>query len=111
MTVTHRWLALSTLGLFFFMVIVDGSIVTIAVPAMAAGLHVPTSQINLVIAIYLVGISGLLLTFGQLGDQLGRIRLFKWGTLLFTIDSALASLGISLPLVLAAGWSKPLGPA
>jgi MFS family permease len=108
-TVTHRWLALSTLGLFFFMVIVDGSIVTIAVPAMAAGLHVPTSQINLVIAIYLVGISGLLLTFGQLGDQLGRIRLFKWGTLLFTIGSALASLGISLPLVLGGRLVQAIG--
>lgn len=109
MFVKHRWLALCTLGLFFFMVIVDGSIVTIAVPAMAASLEVPTSQVNLVIAIYLVGISGLLLTFGQLGDQLGRINLFKWGTLLFTIGSATAALGISFSFVLGGRLIQAVG--
>ena len=85
-----RWLILITLGLFFFMVIIDGTIVVVAVPTIASALAVGPSQVNLLLTVYLTTISVCLLFFGQLADQYGRTRLFIWGTYLFLIGSGLA---------------------
>ncbi|WP_225349637.1 hypothetical protein [Paucilactobacillus wasatchensis] len=60
----RRWSVLSILGLFFFMVIVDGSIVTIAIPDIAKDLSVPTGEANLIISVYLITICATLLLFG-----------------------------------------------
>lgn len=109
MTNVRRWLTLCTLGLFFFMVIVDGSIVTIAVPAIAKGLSVDSAQVNLIIVIYLIVISAALLTFGQLGDQIGRIRLFRAGTVVFLLGTLGAGLGPSLRWVLAGRLLQGIG--
>lgn len=90
MTEAKRWLGLGVLGMFFFMVVVDGSIVTIAVPTMAQALQEGTASVNLVISVYLITISALLLPFGQLGDRIGRTRLFQLGTAGFVAGSWLA---------------------
>ena len=100
MRTMQRWLGLSVLGMFFFMVVVDGSIVTIAVPTMARALHVGTASVNLVISVYLITISALLLPFGQLGDRIGRTRLFQMGTAGFVIGSWLAGATNELSVVL-----------
>jgi MFS family permease len=83
----RRWLCLVILGLFFFMIIVDGSIVTIAIPVLAQAFHVGTAQANLIIGVYLIVISALLLPFGQLGNRFGRIRLFQFGMIVFLLGS------------------------
>lgn len=59
----QRWTILMTLGLFFFMVIVDGTIVSIAIPTIAQTVHVATAQATLLVSLYLVVISALLLFF------------------------------------------------
>ena len=100
MKAMQRWLGLCVLGMFFFMVVVDGSIVTIAVPTMARALHVGTASVNLVISVYLITISALLLPFGQLGDRIGRTRLFQMGTAGFVIGSWLAGATNELSVVL-----------
>lgn len=109
MTASRRWLSLMVLGLFFFMVIVDGSIVTIAIPAMATALHVGTERTNLVIGIYLVVISAFLLPFGRLGDRWGRIQLFKYGMIGFLIGSWLAGAMSTLSGVLIARAIQAIG--
>lgn len=65
----RRWLILSVLGLFFFMVIVDGSIVAIAIPQIAQSLNAATGTTTLIISVYLITICATLLLFGQFGDQ------------------------------------------
>lgn len=109
MTSIRRWLTLGTLGLFFFMVVVDGSIVTIAVPSISRGLKVDSAQVNLIIVSYLIVISATLLTFGQLGDQIGRTRLFRIGTVVFLLGSLGAGLGPNLELVLAGRFLQGIG--
>lgn len=104
-----RWLGLSVLGMFFFMVVVDGSIVTIAVPAMAMALKVGTAQVNLVISVYLITISALLLPFGQLGDHIGRTRLFQLGTGAFVGGSWLAGATNDLTWVLTGRVIQAIG--
>ena len=96
-----RWLILMTLGLFFFMVIIDGTIVVVAVPTIAQALAVQPSRVNLLLTVYLTTISVCLLFFGQLADQVGRTRLFIHGTYWFLLGSAVAGLGVNLQLVLA----------
>ncbi|MCI1987165.1 MAG: MFS transporter [Lactobacillus sp.] len=105
----RRWLGVVILGLFFFMVIVDGSIVTIAIPAMSQALHVGTERVNLVISVYLVTISALLLPFGQLGAAYGRERVFQVGTLGFLLGSWLAGASDQLPIVLTGRVLQGIG--
>lgn len=104
-----RWLILMTLGLFFFMVIIDGTIVVVAVPTIAQALAVQPSQVNLLLTVYLTTISVCLLFFGQLVDQVGRTRLFIHGTYWFLLGSAVAGLGLNLQLVLAARIIQAVG--
>ncbi|WP_137597759.1 MFS transporter [Paucilactobacillus kaifaensis] len=105
----RRWSVLSILGLFFFMVIVDGSIVTIAIPDIARDLNVPTGETNLIISVYLITICATLLLFGQFGDQFGRIRIFEIGTLIFLIGSFLAGAGHDLGFVLIGRLVQGIG--
>ncbi|GEP18863.1 MFS transporter [Pediococcus argentinicus] len=109
MTALRRWLILVTLGIFFFMVIVDGSIVAIAIPTIAGSLSVPTGSANLIIAIYLVVISALLLPFGQIGDRWDRNQLFIIGTILFVVGSWLSGLGFHLSVVLLGRLIQAIG--
>lgn len=83
-------LILIALGMFVFMSVLDGSIVTVALPSISHSLNIPLNQTTWVINIYLIVISGLLLFFGRLGDIYGKIRVFKIGTVIFTIGSLLA---------------------
>jgi EmrB/QacA subfamily drug resistance transporter len=105
----QRWTILSVIGLFFFMVIVDGSIVAIAIPAIARDLSITTGATTLIISSYLITICATLLLFGQLGDQFGRSRVFKWGTLVFLFGSFLAGLGGYLAVVLLGRLVQGIG--
>ena len=109
MTALRRWLILVTLGIFFFMVIVDGSIVAIAIPTIAGSLSVITESANLIIAIFLVVISALLLPFGQIGDRWDRNQLFIIGTILFVVGSWLSGLGFHLSVVLLGRLIQAIG--
>ncbi|MGV0168444.1 MFS transporter [Furfurilactobacillus sp. WILCCON 0119] len=104
-----RWLILSLLGSFFFMVIVDGTIVSIAIPTISRDLAVSTNAATMIIGIYLITISALLLFFGQLGDQIGRPLVFEGGTVLFIIGSALSGFGLNLPFVLCGRFIQAIG--
>lgn len=107
----QRWTILMTLGLFFFMVIVDGTIVSIAIPTIAQTVHVATAQATLLVSLYLVVISALLLFFGQLGDAVGRFRLFFWGTVVFVISSLIAGISSDFSIVMAARFFQAVGAA
>ncbi|HAT55726.1 MAG TPA: MFS transporter, partial [Lactobacillus sp.] len=104
-----RWATLSILGLFFFMVIIDGSIVSIAIPTIAKALTISTNATITIIDVYLVTISALLLFGGQLGDQLGRPFIFEVGTVLFVLGSSIAGIGINLPIVLVGRFIQAIG--
>lgn len=105
----RRWLCLIVLGLFFFMIIVDGSIVTIAIPVLAQAFQIGTSQANLIIGIYLIIISALLLPFGQLGNQFGRTRLFQIGMIVFLVGSWFAGASQQLLIILLARGCQAIG--
>src|SRR5215467_2139631 len=69
------------------MLILDASVVNVALPAMQADLHVDHAQLTWVTNAYLIAFGGLLLLFGRLGDLFGRRRVFLLGVALFTVAS------------------------
>jgi MFS transporter, DHA2 family, methylenomycin A resistance protein len=74
-----------------FMVLLDLSIVTVALPAMQTSLHTTFSALQWVIDGYTLTLSALLLTAGSLGDRYGRRRLYLAGIATFTIGSAICA--------------------
>ncbi len=74
----------------------DASVVNIAMPDIAATLHIPMNVVEWVASVYLVTICVLLLFWGKLSDQIGRVNIFQVGTLIFILGSAISGFSSSL---------------
>ncbi|HEX9476607.1 MAG TPA: DHA2 family efflux MFS transporter permease subunit [Candidatus Dormibacteraeota bacterium] len=86
---TNPWLVLVVLTSGFFMILLDTTIVNVAIPAMSAGLNTTLDQILWVLNAYILVYAVLLITAGRLGDLYGQRNLFAIGLFVFTIASAL----------------------
>ncbi|MSE21158.1 MFS transporter, partial [Lactobacillus parabuchneri] len=96
----NQWLLLMSTSIVSFMSTIDASIVNIAVPKMSRDLHVPNNQAEWVVSVYLVSICVLLIFFGRLSDQIGRVRIFQTGTLICVTGSLFCGLSLPLPMIL-----------
>lgn len=105
------WLVLGILCTGFFMSLLDGSIVNIAIPTLITSLNASYDQVLWVIDAYLLVFSALLITTGRLGDVFGYKRLFLVGISTFTVASALCGLAQSPAQLLAARVLQGLGGA
>lgn len=99
---SRRWTALVVLALAQFLVILDASIVNIALPVIAAQLTLSTATLAWVITAYVLPFAGLLLLGGRLADRYGHRRLFLIGTAGFVGASLIAGFSISGPMLLGA---------
>jgi EmrB/QacA subfamily drug resistance transporter len=90
-----RWQALAVLSVAYLMVILDVSIVNVALPSIQKGLHFSTSSLEWVVSGYALTFGGFLLLGGRLGDLLGRRRIFMAGLVLFALSSLLCGLSVS----------------
>lgn len=104
-----RWMILIVLYLFTFMSTLDGSIVNIALPVLSRTLNLPVAQIEWVTTVYLMAICTAILFFGKLGDMVGKIKIFKIGTIVFILGSLLCGLSHSLPMLLISRIIQALG--
>src|SRR5205809_1843527 len=89
---TNPWLVLLVLTTGFFMILLDTTIVNVAIPAMSTGLNTTLDQILWVLNSYILVYAVLLITAGRLGDLYGQRNLFAIGLLVFTVASALCGL-------------------
>src|SRR2546429_9268131 len=85
----NPWLVLLVLTTGFFMILLDTTIVNVAIPSMSAGLHTTLDQILWVINAYVLVYAVLLITAGRLGDLYGQRSMFAIGLAIFTVASAL----------------------
>ena len=99
---TRRWLALVVLALAQFLVILDASIVNVALPVVGAQFGLDTVTLAWVITAYVLPFGGLLLLGGRLADRYGHRRLFLIGTVGFVAASALAGLAVGGEMLLVA---------
>jgi len=99
---SRRWAALVVLALAQFLVILDASIVNIALPAIGEQLGLPTAMLAWVITAYVLPFGGLLLLGGRLADRFGHRRLFLVGSTGFVAASVVAGLSVSGEMLLAA---------
>ncbi|WP_433616229.1 MFS transporter [Paenibacillus cellulositrophicus] len=90
-----RWWALIALALAQFLVVLDASIVNIALPSLGSELHLGTNTLSWVITAYVLPFGGLLLLGGRLSDRFGHRRLFMTGVAGFALASAAAGLAAS----------------
>jgi EmrB/QacA subfamily drug resistance transporter len=98
----RRWWVLALLGTAFFMVILDGTIVYVALPDIKAALGFSAGGVQWVMSAYLLSFGGLLLLGGRAADLLGRRRMFIVGVSLFAASSLLCGLVWSADALVAA---------
>ena len=89
---TNNWIVLLVLTLGYFVILVDTTIVNVALPTMERDLHAGFDQILWVVNAYTLVFAVLLITAGRLGDLVGPKRLFIVGLGLFTVTSAACGL-------------------
>ena len=106
-----RWFALVVLCAGMLMIILDGTIVNVALPVIQADLGFSQSGLAWVINAYLIPFGGLLLLAGRTGDLVGRKRMFLGGIAVFTVASLLCGLATSQELLIAARFVQGVGGA
>jgi EmrB/QacA subfamily drug resistance transporter len=107
----RRWWALALLCGAFFMVVLDATIVLVALPAIQADLGFSEQGLQWVLSAYALTFGGLLLLGGRAADLLGRRRLFVTGVLFFTAASLVCGLAWSSAALLAARVVQGVGAA
>jgi EmrB/QacA subfamily drug resistance transporter len=108
---TNPWLVLVVLTTGFFMILLDTTIVNVAIPAMSAGLNTTLDQILWVLNAYILVYAVLLITAGRLGDLFGQRTLFAVGLFVFTLASALCGLSQNVSELIAARILQGVGGA
>jgi len=83
----RRWWTLGALSFALFMIMLDNTIVNVALPAIKNDLHIGVSELEWVVTAYALTFAVLLLTGGKLGDLLGRRLIFTIGLVVFTASS------------------------
>ena len=98
----RRWKALAVLGVAYLMVVLDISIVNVALPSIQTDLGFTTEDLQWVVSGYALTFGGFLLLGGRAGDLLGRRLFFMIGLGLFLLTSLLAGLSTSSEMLIAA---------
>src|SRR4051795_2748050 len=96
------WVALAVLSTAMLMIILDGTIVSVALPALRDDLGFSATGLSWTVNAYLLPLGGLLLLAGRLGDLVGRRRVLVAGLVLFVLASLLCGLATGPAMLVAA---------
>jgi MFS family permease len=104
-------LALLLLAMTQFVIVIDASIVNVALPSIGGGLHFAPTDLSWVVNAYTLTFGGFLLLGGRMADLLGRRRMFMLGLVLFSLASFAGGIAQSEGWLLAARAAQGLGAA
>jgi EmrB/QacA subfamily drug resistance transporter len=107
----RRWLALYVLCAGVLMIVIDATIVNVALPSIQDNLHFSQSNLAWVVNAYLIPFGGLLLLAGRVGDLIGQRRVFLTGLVIFTVASVLCAAAPSQGVLIAARFVQGIGGA
>jgi EmrB/QacA subfamily drug resistance transporter len=106
-----RWLALYVLCIGVLMIVLDVTVVNVALPSIQDDLHFSTSSLAWVVNAYLIAFGGLLLLAGRFGDLMGRSRVFLLGVALFTLASLMCGLAWTQTVLVGARFVQGIAGA
>lgn len=107
----RRWLILSVLCLSLLMVIIDNTIVNVALPTLSTELDASTTELQWIVDAYTLVFSALLLAFGHFGDRFGRKLALQLGLVLFALTSAMAAMATTSGQLIGARALMGIGAA
>ncbi|MBX6166630.1 MAG: MFS transporter [Thermobispora bispora] len=110
-TPRQSWLPLIVLATGVSMVVIDATIVNVAVPAILTDLRLSVTDVEWINSIYSLMFAALLIPFGRLGDLYGRRRLFALGVAVFLLASVLAATSVNGPMLIAVRAVQGAGAA
>jgi EmrB/QacA subfamily drug resistance transporter len=111
MTDSNRWIALYVLCVGMLMIVLDVTVVNVALPSIQDDLGFSQSSLAWVVNAYLIAFGGLLLLAGRFGDLLGRKRIFMAGLVVFTVASLLCGAAQSEGVLVGARFIQGVGGA
>src|SRR5438105_5740724 len=106
-----RWMALIVLCVGMLMIVLDVTVVNVALPSIQSDLGFSQSSLAWVMNAYLIAFGGLLLLAGRMGDLISRQRIFMVGLAVFTAASLLCGLADSQEVLVAARFVQCVGGA
>src|SRR2546429_9699295 len=107
----NRWIALVVLCTGMLMIVLDATVVNVALPAIQSDLGFSPSSLAWVVNAYLIAFGGLLLLAGRLGDLISRRGVFLAGLAVFTGASLLCGLAQSQAMLITARFVQGIGGA
>jgi EmrB/QacA subfamily drug resistance transporter len=110
-SIETKWLVLVAVGIGTFMSALDGSVVNTILPVITGYFHSDVATIEWVVTVYLLVVSGLLLSFGRLGDLRGNKTVYLWGFVIFVLGSALSGFSPAPVYLILARALQALGAA
>jgi EmrB/QacA subfamily drug resistance transporter len=108
---SHKWWVLIAVGIGTFMSALDGSVVNTILPVLRDAFSSSIANIEWVVTVYLLVLSGLLLSFGRLGDLRGHKNVYLLGFFIFIASSALCGLAPSVTVLVICRAIQALGGA
>ncbi len=111
MTDRARWIALYVLCVGVLMIVLDATVVNVALPSIQSDLGFSQSSLAWVVNAYLIAFGGLLLLAGRLGDMIGRKTVFMAGLVVFTAASFACGIAQSQEMLVAARFVQGVGGA
>jgi EmrB/QacA subfamily drug resistance transporter len=109
--INARWFVLIAIGTGSFMSALDVSVVNIILPVLRKTFNSDVATIEWVVTVYLLVISGLLLTFGRLGDMKGHKSIYQWGFGIFIFGSILCAMAWSTNSLIVFRGLQAIGAA
>ncbi len=108
---TNPWLILVLICFAQFMVVLDATVVNVALPSIQQDLGLSEANLQWIVNAYTLAFGGFLLLGGRAGDLLGRKRLFLFGLVVFTVASLLNGLAVDSTMLIACRGLQGLGAA
>ena len=107
----NKWLALAFLALSVSLIVIDGTIVNVAIPVIMKDLNLNFTQVEWITTIYSLIFSALLITTGRIADHIGRKKTLIIGIITFVIGSVVASFSKNIQFMLFARFIQGVGGA
>src|SRR5438445_13759373 len=107
----RKWWTLGAVAFGLFMIMLDNTIVNVALPAIEHSLHMSISSLEWIVTAYALTFAALLITGGKLGDMFGRRKMFVAGLVVFTLASLACGLAPSAGFLIGARAVQGIGAA